>query len=150
MTGMSWLLYFIVFGVGGFAGYVLAKARNPDNRVRNLEEHLRDLQGKYDSYQDAVTQHFADPARLINNLTINYREVHEHLQQGAQSLCADNRRHSSSNPATAFDRLDAPRRAPSSGSLGDAHYDAVEPPRDYATKSPSDKGTLDEEYGLHD
>lgn len=146
---MSWLLYIVTLVIGGFAGYALAKARNPDNRVRELEEHLHALQGKYDHYQDAVTQHFVSTAQLVNNLTNSYREVHEHLQRGAESLCADNRRQGSSNPASAFEKLDAPRSNTLQGTLVDDHY-TVEPPRDYATKSPSDKGTLHEDYGFRE
>lgn len=146
---MSWLLYIVTLVIGGFAGYALAKARNPDNRVRELEEHLHALQGKYDHYQDAVTQHFVSTAQLVNNLTNSYREVHEHLQQGAESLCADSRRHGSSNPATAFEKLDAPKSKTLQGTLVDDHY-TVEPPRDYATKSPSDKGMLHEDYGFRE
>lgn len=146
---MSWLLYLIVFGVGGFGGYALAKARNPDNRVRELEDHLHALQGKYDHYQDAVTQHFVTTAQLVNGLSNSYREVHEHLQRSAESLCADNRRHGSTNPANAFERLDAPRNETLQGTLMDDHY-SVEPPRDYATKKPTEKGTLDEDYGFRD
>ncbi len=146
---MSWLLYIVTLVIGGFAGYALAKARNPDNRVRELEEHLHALQGKYDHYQDAVTQHFVSTAQLVNNLSNSYREVHEHLRQGAESLCADNRRHGSSNPANAFEKLDAPRGNTLQGALVDDHY-TVEPPRDYATKQPTDKGTLHEDYGFRD
>lgn len=144
---MSWLLYLIVFSVGGFAGYVLAKTRNPDTRVRELEEHLHSLQDKFERYQESVTQHFVTTAKLVNNVTQSYREVHEHLQRGAETLCADNRRHGSGNPSHAFERLDAPRTL--QGTLAEDHY-AVEPPRDYATKKPTDKGTLDEDYGFRD
>lgn len=146
---MSWLLYIVTLVIGGFAGYALAKARNPDNRVRELEEHLHALQGKYDHYQDSVTQHFVSTAQLVNNLTNSYREVHDHLQRGAENLCADSRRHGSNNPANAFEKLDAPRSNTLQGTLMDDHY-AVEPPRDYATKQPSDKGTLHEDYGFRD
>lgn len=144
---MSWLLYLIVLIVGGFGGYVLAKSRNPDTRVRELEEHLRTLQGKFDHYQEAVTQHFVTTAQLVNSVTQGYRELHEHLQHGAETLCAEDRRQGSSNPAHAFDRLDAPRAL--QGTLVADHY-AVEPPRDYATKKPTEKGTLDEEYGFRE
>lgn len=141
---MSWLLYLIVFALGGFGGYMLAKTRNPDNRVRELEDHLHTLQHKYDSYQDAVTQHFISTAQMVNELSNHYREVHEHLRKGAETLSADNRRHGSNNPAQAFERLDAPQ---GKDILGTGSH-PMEPPRDYATKSPDDKGTLDEEYGF--
>lgn len=144
---MNWLLYLIVFAVGGFGGYILAKARNPDTRVRELEEHLRSLQGKFDRYQESVTQHFVTTAQMVNVVTQGYRELHEHLQHGAETLCADNRRHGSSNPGLAFERLEAPRAL--QGALVEDHY-TVEPPRDYATKKPTDRGALDEEYGFRE
>ncbi|MCC2639420.1 MAG: hypothetical protein K0Q68_3139 [Moraxellaceae bacterium] len=144
---MSWLLYLIVLVVGGFGGYVLARARNPDTRVRELEEHLRSLQARFDSYQESVTQHFVTTAQLANAVTQGYREMHEHLQHGAQTLCADNRRHGSDNPAQAFERLDTPRAL--QGSLNDDTY-ALEPPRDYATKKPLERGTLDEGFGFRE
>lgn len=145
---MSWLLYLIVLVVGGFGGYVLARARNPDTRVRELEEHLRSLQGKFDSYQESVTQHFVTTAQLANTLTQTYREMHEHLQRGAETLCADNRRHGGGNPAQAFERLDAPRAL--QGTLADDSYAPLEPPRDYATKKPLERGTLDEGFGFRE
>lgn len=142
---MSWLLYLIVFALGGFGGYLLAKTRNPDNRVRELEDHLHALQHKYDHYQDAVTQHFISTAQMVNELSNQYREVHEHLRKGAETLSADNRRHSANNPAHAFERLDA---AKDKDLPFIEHGHVVEPPRDYAAKKPDDKGTLDEDYGF--
>jgi uncharacterized membrane-anchored protein YhcB (DUF1043 family) len=146
---MGWLFYLIVFAAGGFGGYVLAKSRNPDTRVRELEEHLTSLQSKYEHYQENVTQHFVSTAQLVNALSNNYREVHEHLRRGAETLCADNRRHGSNNPANAFERLDSTREKTLPGTLGDDHY-ALQPPRDYATKKPTEKGTLDEDFGFRD
>ncbi|HCT40508.1 MAG: DUF1043 family protein [Moraxellaceae bacterium] len=149
---MGWLVYLIVFALGGLGGWLLAKSRNPDTRVRELEAHLTDLQGKYDHYQDSVTQHFATSAQLTNALTTSFRELHQHVQQGAQSLCSDSKRHGSSNPANAFISLDAPRNGLGHAALlnDDSYLSSVEPPRDYATKKPSDKGTLDEDFGFRD
>lgn len=147
-----WLLYIVILLAGGAVGWVIGKARNSDTRVRELEEHLKSLQMKYDHYQDAVTQHFATTAQMTNNLTNAYREVHEHLVRGAQTLCADSKRHGASNPAHAFLSLEAPRDQYSRQNpalLNDASFLAsVEPPRDYATKKPDDKGTLDEDFGF--
>ena len=145
---MSWLLYLIVLVVGAFGGFVLARARNPDNRVRELEDHLRSLQAKFDAYQESVTQHFVSTAQLANVVTQSYRELHDHLQQGARTLCAEARRHGSSNPAEAFERLDAPRAL--QGTLAEDATYTVEPPRDYATKKPLERGTLDEGFGFRE
>lgn len=144
---MSWLLYLVVLAIGGFGGYMLAKTRNPDTRVRELEDHLQSLQQKYDQYQDSVTQHFISSAQMINELSSHYREVHEHLRKGAETLCADSRRHGTSNPALAFEPLSSAHSKDSAFSHHSSPH-AMEPPRDYATKSPDDKGTLDEEYGF--
>jgi uncharacterized membrane-anchored protein YhcB (DUF1043 family) len=147
---MVWLGYVAVFALGFGLGYAFLYYRNNDNRVRELENHLTALQGKYESYQQAVTGHFAQSAQLVNNLTTAYRDVHEHLQRGASDLCADNQRHSTNNPANAFIGLSAPQETfPHPAMLNDDKFLAnVMPPRDYATKSPDDKGTLDEEFGL--
>ncbi|MDP2226787.1 MAG: DUF1043 family protein [Moraxellaceae bacterium] len=147
---MSWLLYLIVFAAGAAGGWLLSKSRNPDTRIRELEEHMTSLQEKYDRYQESVTEHFSTSAQLVNALTTSYREVHRHLQQGAQTLCADTRRHGSSNPGNAFISLEMPRDSTGHATLlhDDAYLASLEPPRDYAAKKPSDKGTLDEDYGF--
>ena len=36
----------------------------------DTKTHLTDLQGKYDHYQESVTQHFATTAQLANALTL--------------------------------------------------------------------------------
>ena len=149
---MGWLIYLIVFAVSGLGGWLLGRSRNPDTRVRELETHLTDLQGKYDHYQESVTQHLGATAQLANALTTSFRELHQHMQLGAQNLCADSKRHGSSNPANAFISIEAPRNGLGHAALlnDDAYLSSVEPPRDYATKKPSDRGTLDEDYGFRD
>lgn len=147
---MEWLLYIGIFALGVVAGYVLHIYRNRDSRIRDLENHLTSIQGKYETYQQAVTEHFSQSAQLVNNLTNSYREVHEHLQKGANDLCADNKRHSTQNPAQSFLSLEASKDAfPQPVALKDTKFvEPFEPPRDYAPKSASDKGMLDEDYGL--
>jgi len=83
---MEWLLYIALFVAGFAGGYIFQIYRNSDSRVRELESHLHDLQGKYESYQESVTTHFSHSAQLVNNLTNAYREVHEHLQKGAHAF----------------------------------------------------------------
>ncbi|HQV22415.1 MAG TPA: DUF1043 family protein [Agitococcus sp.] len=148
---MEWLLYIAIFALGVVAGYVLHSYRNRDSRIRELENHLTSIQDKYESYQQSVTAHFSHSAQLVNNLTNAYREVHSHLQQGANDLCADNKRHSSQNPAQSFLSLESVTAAfPKAANAKDHKMDLpFEPPRDYAPpKGDSDKGMLDESYGL--
>ncbi|MFO1391170.1 MAG: DUF1043 family protein [Agitococcus sp.] len=147
---MQWLLYIAIFALGVVAGYVLHSYRNRDSRIRELENHLTSIQDKYESYQKSVTEHFSHSAQLVNNLTNAYREVHSHLQQGANDLCADSKRHSSQNPAQSFLSLTNTQDSfPQAVAIKDTKFtDSFEPPRDYAPKSPTDKGMLDEDYGL--
>lgn len=152
---MSVLLYLLVFLVGAVAGVIYAKKQVPDQRVKELETLLHDLQGRHERYQRDVSEHFEQTASLVNELTSRYREVHEHLVQGAEVLCNDPKRPREDNPARAFGRLEAPA-AIASAPVYSGNYSRIEdheqvyfePPRDYATKSPSDKGTLDERFGF--
>lgn len=151
---MSVLLYLLVFLLGAAAGVFYAKQQLPDHRVKELESLLHDLQGRHERYQRDVSEHFEQTATLVNELTQRYRDVHDHLVQGATSLCDDPKRSRDESPARAFVSL-APHHEPASAPaysvysrLDDAELAQVEPPRDYATKSPSDKGTLDERFGF--
>lgn len=147
---MGWLLYILFFLIGGGVGFMVSRQGSSDSRVQELESHLKSLQAKYDHYQESVTQHFSTSAQLTNALTQSYRELHEHLTHGAQTLCSDSRRHTSANPANAFTSLERPAYSGSAqrGALDDSMAASIAPPRDYADKSADDKGTLAEDYGL--
>lgn len=150
---MTVLLYLLVFLLGAAAGVLYAKKQVPDHRVKELETLLHDLQGRHERYQHDVSDHFEQTAQLVNELTQRYREVHEHLVQGALSLCDDPKRHRDENPARSFNSLEGPTGASAPVYAAYSHIEehelaGFEPPRDYATKSPSDKGTLDERFGF--
>lgn len=148
---MSWLLYLLILAIGGGIGFFLGRQGSADTRVQELESHLKSLQSKYDHYQESVTQHFSSSAQLANALTQSYRELHEHLSHGAQTLCSDSKRHTASNPANAFVALE---KSPSTYLPGrrnqadEASLSSIAPPRDYADKTADDKGTLAEDFGL--
>lgn len=151
---MTVLLYLLVFLLGAAAGVFYVKKQTPDLRVKELETLLHDLQGRHERYQRSVSEHFEETASLVNELTQRYRDVHEHLVQGAQTLCDDPKRPRDENPARAFNNLEgpavissAPVYAPYSR-VEDHELVGFEPPRDYATKNPADKGTLDERFGF--
>ncbi|MEL0028937.1 MAG: DUF1043 family protein [Perlucidibaca sp.] len=152
---MTVLLYLLVFLLGAAAGALYAKKQPSDHRVTELEELLHDLQGRHERYQRDVSEHFEQTAHLVNELTQRYRDVHEHLVQGALALCDDPKRHRDENPARVFHSLEGPAGSPASAPvyapysrLEDHELIGFEPPRDYATKSPTDKGTLDERFGF--
>lgn len=147
---MGVLLYLLVFMLGAAAGVVISKRHAPDRRVQELETLLQDLQSRHDRYQNEVSDHFNETAERVNELTQRYREVHQHLVQGAQRLCDDPKRSKDTNPANSFTSLNAPEARPPQtyDQYGDSDLLGYEPPRDYATKSPQDKGTLDERFGF--
>jgi uncharacterized membrane-anchored protein YhcB (DUF1043 family) len=101
---------------------------------RKLDQVLQDKKG----YEDEVVEHFGETARLLNNLTESYREVHNHLAQGASTLCQG-------RGPVSLDRLQG---------RGDSaeippQLANIQPPLDYAPKtSPDEKGMLNEEFGL--
>lgn len=147
---MSVLGYLLVFLLGALAGVIFSKRQAPDRRVQELETLLQDLQMRHDRYQNEVSEHFSETAARFNELTQRYQEVHQHLVQGAQLLCDDPKRDKGSNPAKAFISLNTPeaREPHTYDQYADSDLMGYEPPRDYATKSPQDKGTLDERFGF--
>ena len=126
--------------VAGLAGGWFAGARSTSEsrRSRELEHKLDQVMQDKKAYEDEVTQHFSETARLLNNLTQNYRDVHGHLASGAANLCPD-------QSVVALGNLDSssdPNEIPAA--LAD-----VQPPLDYAPKSsPDQQGVLSEDFGL--
>jgi uncharacterized membrane-anchored protein YhcB (DUF1043 family) len=126
-----------VAGLG--IGILLGRSMSPDGKkYRETERKLDQVLQDKKAYEDEVAAHFTDTARLLNNLTDSYRDVHKQLATGAASLCKD------MGPIS-MGRLDG-SRDPSEipADLADVH-----PPLDYAPKtSPDEKGMLNEEFGL--
>lgn len=131
----------ILFCVGGLLGAVISRSVMPPHGQRELEERLRASRQELAQYQQDVAHHFAETSQLVNKLTQSYREVHEHLAQGAMELTS----------AEIGQQMLAAGEAPS-GQEEDRTLTEVpfEPPRDWAPKTPGQTGTLSEEFGLHD
>lgn len=130
----------IVALAAGLAGgwFVGARSTSESRRSRELEQKLDQVMQDKKAYEDEVTQHFSETARLLNSLTQNYREVHGHLASGAANLCPDQ----SVVALGALDNSIDPNEIPPQ--LAD-----VQPPLDYAPKtSPDDQGMLSEDFGL--
>jgi hypothetical protein len=90
------------------------------------------------AYEDEVVEHFSETAKLLNNLTDSYREVHNHLATGAATLCQGEGPVSLERLENSRDPAEIP-----------AHLADIQPPLDYAPKtSPDEKGMLNEEFGL--
>ena len=123
---------------GLVVGVIVNQRRGSSGKVqRQLENQLSDLQKQQKNYQNEVTEHFQQTARLLDQLSNSYRDVHNHLASGAQ-LLADN---------TVGESL---QMLPDTTSKNQVLESApITPPLDYAPKStPYDKGMLNEEFGF--
>ncbi len=127
--------------VGAVVGLVTSKRLSPDTRKqRELERSLDRLSQQQKDYQHEVVEHFADTAKLLNNLAESYRDVHNHLAAGADKL-------TDQQAAGLLQPL--PEGKLTEGS-GEPDPDKQQQPLDYAPKtSPFETGTLNEEFGLN-
>lgn len=125
--------------VGLVLGLLIGRRSSPaGQKHREVERRLDQVLQDKKAYEDEVVEHFSDTARLLNNLTESYREVHNHLATGAANLCQGQ------GPVN-LGRLENERDP----SEIPAHLATIQPPLDYAPKaSPDEKGMLNEEFGL--
>ena len=115
-------------------------------KIRNLKKELARSEEKNRDYQQNVADHFSETASLLNGLTRQYKNIHDHLAVGAEQLCRDN--HGQSLLAGSPIELKIEERAGSEPELG-ADHPHLQPPLDYAPKvTKATSGTLSEEYGL--
>jgi uncharacterized protein len=122
------------FVVGCLLSLVLNRSFSAsEQKTRSLESRLQEAEKSLADYQQEVTEHFSETAKLVNNLTQNYKEVHEHLAGSALKLA----------------NVDISRQLLSSNLTDDGNElnineEDFQPPKDWA---PSE-GALDEDYGL--
>lgn len=125
--------------LGLVSGWLASRrTSSAEKKYRDVSLKLEQLMQDKKAYEDDVVEHFTETARLLNNLTESYREVHNHLAQGAATLC------NGAGPVS-LERLEGradPTEIP-------ADLARIQPPLDYAPKSsPDEKGMLNEEFGL--
>ncbi|WP_323816401.1 YhcB family protein [Cellvibrio sp. NN19] len=108
---------------------------------QGIEQRLHEAENSLQGYQRDVAEHFAQTSQLVNNLTHAYREVHEHLANGALKLAT---------PAISRQILDSANTGLSPDSKAYVTEQRIEPPRDWAPKAPGAKGMLSEDYDLRD
>ena len=107
---------------------------------KETEQHLSELQQQQTEYQHEVTEHFSDTAKLLSSLAESYRDVHNHLANGADKLTKGDL------PADTIPRLP---ESNFNATEGDESPDSISQPLDYAPKnSPHEPGMLNEEFGL--
>ena len=136
-TTEVWIIALLGIAAGLALGYFLNRHLHPTpRRNRELEQQLHALQEQQKNYRYDVNAHFNKTADLLSHLANSYREVHNHLARGAVDLC---------DPGAVRLLKMLPEQTPV---LDEHQQSAVEPPRDYALKSPFEKGVLDEDFGL--
>jgi uncharacterized membrane-anchored protein YhcB (DUF1043 family) len=124
--------------IGIFVGFVINQRKGTSGKAqRQLESHLSELQQQQQSYQTEVTEHFQETAKLLDQLTNSYRDVHNHLAEGAHLLAGE-----TVSESLQMIPEDKRKAQPLEGP-------AITPPLDYAPKvTPDDKGMLNEEFGF--
>ncbi|TXS94911.1 DUF1043 family protein [Parahaliea aestuarii] len=122
-------------GLGLLAG---RRSSAEGKKSREVERKLDQVIQDKRAYEDEVVEHFSKTAKLLNNLTDSYRDVHNHLATGAATLCQGQGPISLERLQSAGDDAEIP-----------PHLANIQPPLDYAPKSsPEEKGMLNEEFGL--
>jgi uncharacterized membrane-anchored protein YhcB (DUF1043 family) len=127
----------LLLGIG--LGILLGRRTSPAAlKQREAERKLDQLLQDKQAYEDEVVEHFTDTAKLLNQLTHQYRDVHNHLARGADRLCHGRGPVALGQLGATADDSELPPE------LAD-----VRPPLDYAPKaSPDAKGMLAEEFGI--
>ena len=113
-------------------------------RIRSLEKKLAEAQESSQQYKENVTQHFAQTAELVTDLTLKYKEVHDHLANGVDQLCRDEQGHAllANSPL----KLSVEESSAQPEPQGEG---SVQPPLDYAPReAASASGQLAEDFGL--
>lgn len=131
--------------IGAVAGAAIAQRSGSSARSqKQMEEQLDELRQQAEHYQQEVSEHFNETALLLNQLTSSYRDVHNHLAKGAQTLAADSNATQTLKKLGADSDDDKADKAKAAG-------DSLTPPLDYAVKPDADQvGVLDEKFGLDD
>jgi len=121
-------------GIGAAAAWWWLTQREDRSSKEELEQQIEFANNKFDTYRSEVNEHFIKTAQLVSNLTDSYKEVHEYLANSAMHL---------SNLEISRSVIESGEQPSKLELDGD-----IEPPRDYAPKSPNTVGTLSEEFGL--
>nr|WP_269783222.1 DUF1043 family protein [Marinibactrum halimedae] len=129
----------ISLAIGAVVGGLCVKAfGSQEQHSRELEDRLAKAESQLKDYQTEVTQHFLETTKLVNTLTQNYRDLHDHFAQSSLKLAnTDISREFLEGAAKGIQT----KGSEQASTLADP---GVMPPKDW---SPN-KGTLSESFGL--
>jgi len=124
--------------VGGLLGMLFGRNSTAGSQqARELEKRIDQLTRDKQAYENRVTEHFVETADRLNALTDMYRGIHEHLAEGASTLCVGKNDVTVKRLAGTTDDSEVPQEALN-----------IEPPRDYAPKTEGETGMLNESFGI--
>lgn len=138
-SGMVFAITALAVVVGLVLGLLMGRRTSGGaKKYRDISLKLDQVMQDKKSYEAEVVEHFTETAKLLNGLTESYRDVHNHLAQGADKLCHGSGPVSLERLQNKGDSAEIP-----------AHLAHITPPLDYAPKhSPDEKGMLNEEFGI--
>ena len=137
-------IWFIAIGclaIGVVTGVAFASRLNTSpSHVQELENQITNLKEAHNEYREGVSDHFSMTAELVQHMTESYKEVYQHLANGAQDLC---------NIEVANKLIPAESDAVFETMNQDGEETGLIPPKDYAAKlSPNQIGALSEDFGI--
>jgi uncharacterized membrane-anchored protein YhcB (DUF1043 family) len=63
------------------------------SRLQKAEQERNDLSEQLSDYRSDVVEHFSQTSELLKSMTLQYRNIYQHLAQGAESLCPEGTLH---------------------------------------------------------
>jgi uncharacterized membrane-anchored protein YhcB (DUF1043 family) len=90
----TWIAVAAGTGLGLLVGILFGRraGRTAARRARDLEDQLVAAEDEMKRYRAQVSEHFSETSTLLRDLTLQYRNVYEHLADGARTLCPDGAR----------------------------------------------------------
>ncbi len=83
MSAEAFVVALVALAIGGAVGYLFGRKSSPN---AELTEELDATKEQLQSYQQAVTEHFAETAQRVNKLSRQYQDVHDYLASSAMRL----------------------------------------------------------------
>src|SRR5690606_28774267 len=139
-----WIAGVIALAVGFIMGIIVALLAPglTGRSASSTQAQLESLQLRLEEYQQEVASNFNTTASLVSRLNKSYQDIQEHLGQPAVELAPDEMTRQRLLAALDQDSV------PDSRERVEPVFDSLEPPRDYADKTPDSPGTLSEEFGV--
>jgi len=77
----------LTFFLGTAVGIYIHRSKYSDaTQADRLKVEIQSLEKEFEDYKDCVSGHFSKTSALVNELTVNYAKVYQHLAEGSQAL----------------------------------------------------------------